>query len=126
MKCVQPAGHPPPQGHYSPALVHEGIVYGSGQLPIDAAGQICGQSIEEQTRYCLQKVEEILRACGSRLDLILKVHVSLSGVALWPRFNRAYAELMGCHRPARVVIPCSPLHYGCAVEIDCIAAVAEG
>lgn len=123
MEYVQPTTLPVPKGHYSPAVVHGGLVFVSGQLPIDAAGQVQLGSVEEQVQLCLQNIETVLAAAGSRTNLILKVNIYVSDVELWPRVNAAYAAFMGEHRPARAVIPCGTLHYGCAVEIDCIAAV---
>lgn len=123
MEYVQPTTLPVPKGHYSPAVVHGGLVFVSGQLPIDAAGQVQLGSVEEQVQLCLQNIETILAAASSRMGLILKVNIYVSDVELWPRVNAAYAAFMGEHRPARAVIPCGALHYGCAVEIDCIAAV---
>lgn len=123
MECLQPSALPIPKGHYSPAVVHEGLVYVSGQLPIDAQGQVQLGSVEEQVQLCLQNIETILKAAGSHRSLILRVNVYVSDIALWPRINAAYAAFMGEHRPARAVIPCGTLHYGSAVEIDCIAAV---
>ena len=47
----------------------------------------------------------------------------MNDIADWPVFNRLYAEMFGDHRPARVVVPVAPLHYGYRVEMDAIAAV---
>jgi 2-iminobutanoate/2-iminopropanoate deaminase len=123
MHYIQPPNYVTPKGHYSPAVVHAGIVYVSGQLPMDAAGQVQLGSVEEQTALCLHNIAEILKAAGSDLGHILKMQVFVSDIALWPRINAEYARIMGAHRPARVIVPCGALHYGCLVEIDCIAAV---
>jgi len=123
MQYVQPDNLALPRGHYSPAVVHGGLVFLSGQLPIDASGAVQLSSIEEQTQLCLQNMAAILAAAGSSVRAILKVNIYISDIALWPRVNATYAAFMGEHRPARAVIPCGALHYGCAVEIDCIAAV---
>ncbi len=87
------------------------------------SGQIQGSDVEEQTRCCLQKISEILTYSGSEIGLMVKVSIYLSDISLWPRVNTVYAAFMGEHRPARVVVPCGPLHYGCLVEIDCVAAL---
>ncbi len=124
MKYVQPDALAAPKGHYSPAVVHGGFVFVSGQLPMDASGAVQLGSIEAQTQLCLHNIATLLAAAGSSIREILKVNIYISDIALWPRVNAAYAAFMGEHRPARTVIPCGALHYGCAVEIDCIAAVA--
>ena len=112
-----------PKGHYSPAVVHNGVVYVAGQLPIDAEGKVHIDSIEEQTALCMHNIEAILNAAGSDLQHILKVNIFVSDIALWPRINAEYSKIMGAHKPARIVVPCNPLNYGCQIEIDCIAAL---
>ncbi|MCA6439108.1 MAG: RidA family protein [Sediminibacterium sp.] len=112
-----------PKGHYSPGVVHNGTVYVAGQLPIDKDGVVHAGTIEEQTTLCLQNIQHILEAAGSDLNHALKIGVFISDIALWPRFNETYKNIMGDHKPARIVVPCNQLNYGCTVEIDCIAAV---
>ncbi|MCS6928210.1 MAG: RidA family protein [Saprospiraceae bacterium] len=125
MEYIQPAALATPRGHYSPAVRWGDLVFVSGQLPTAPDGQVRLSSIEEQVHLCLKNIETILKASGSGLNQILKVNIYLSDIALWPRVNAAYAAYLGEHRPARVVIPCGPLHYGCSVEIDCVAAVSR-
>jgi 2-iminobutanoate/2-iminopropanoate deaminase len=123
MQAISPSTVATPKGHYSPGVVHNGIVYVAGQLPIDKDGQVHAGNIEEQTALCMQNIENILLAAGSNLSHILKVNIFVSDIALWPRINAEYAKIMGAHKPARIVVPCNPLNYGCAIEIDCIAVV---
>ena len=124
MDFVSGGNIPIPQGHYSPAVVHGGLVYVAGQLPADPGGRdMTKATIEEQVRRTLANIATILDASGSSLDRILRATVYITDVALWPRLNVAYAEAMGAHRPARSVVPVPALHYGYLVEIDVIAAV---
>ena len=124
MDFVSGGNIPIPQGHYSPAVVHGGLVYVAGQLPADPGGRdMTKATIEEQVRRTLANIATILDASGSSLDRILRATVYITDVALWPRLNVAYAEVMGEHRPARTVVPVPALHYGYLVEIDVIAAV---
>ena len=125
MQFISPPTVATPKGHYSPAVVHNGIVYVAGQLPIDKEGLIHLNSIEEQTALCMHNIQQILLAANSSLQHILKVNLFVSDIALWPAINAAYGQVMGTHKPARVIIPCSTLNYGCGVEIDCIAAVKD-
>jgi len=116
---------PEPAGHYSQAVVHNGLVYVSGQLPIDPkTSETCTGSIENQTERALKNVEAILSAAGSRLDQVLKVTVFVADISLWSRVNAVFARVFGSHKPARVVVPVKELHYGCLVEIDAIAIVS--
>ncbi len=123
IQFINPNSVASPKGHYSPGVVHNGIVYVAGQLPIDKEGQVQVNSIEEQTALCMHNIEEILKTAGSDLHHILKVNVFVSDITLWPRINTEYSKIMGGHKPARIVVPCNTLNYGCLIEIDCIAAV---
>ena len=116
---------PQPAGHYSQAVVHNGIVYVAGQLPIDPqTGERRIDSIEDQTEQAMKNLFEILRAAGSDIDHVLKTTVYISDMELWDRVNAVYARLFGDHRPARAVVPTRNLHFGFQVEIEAIAAVA--
>lgn len=117
---------PPPAGHYSQAVVHDGLVYVSGQLPIDPmTGEPRVGSIEEQTRLAMSNLAAVLEAAGSGLSRVVKTTVYVSNIELWGRVNAVYAECFGGHRPARAVVPTRDLHFGCQVEIEAIAAVAS-
>jgi 2-iminobutanoate/2-iminopropanoate deaminase len=124
MKKIFPESMPIPKGYYSPAIVHNGTVYVSGQLAINEKGEPQISSIEDEVRQCMKNIETILQASGSDLQHILKVNVFIADISNWPVFNQVFAEIMGEHRPARIVVPCNQLNYGCGIEIDCIAAVA--
>lgn len=116
---------PAPAGHYSQAVVHQGLVYVAGQLPHDPArpgAVLAGDDAEAQTERALRNVEAILLASGSALDRLLSVTIYVTDVALWPRVNAAYARVLGAHRPARAVVPVPTLHHGYLVEIQAIAA----
>ena len=116
---------PYPKGYYSPAVVHNRTVYVSGQLPLNEKGEPQIANIEDEVRQCMKNIETILKASSSSLQHILKVNVFIADISNWPEFNRVFAEIIGDHRPARIVVPCNQLNYGCGIEIDCIAAVAE-
>ena len=122
---IQPAGARPPAGHYSPAVVHGGLVYISGQLPIDpVTGKPCHGTIEEQTGQVLGNLARLLEASGSGLDRLLKVTIYLASMELWPAVNAVYARALGEHRPARAIVPTGPLHRGFLIELEAIAATA--
>jgi 2-iminobutanoate/2-iminopropanoate deaminase len=114
---------PAPGGHYSQAVIHNGLVYVSGQLPIDpATGEKILSSIEAQTEQALRNVSEILKAAGSDLSRVLKMTVYISDIELWGAVNAVYARVMGEARPARAIVPIKDLHYGFQIEIEAIAA----
>lgn len=123
MQVIETRDAPTAAGHYSQAIVHNGVVYVAGQLPIDPKdkNRPVG-SIEEQTERTLRNVEAILVAAGSGLDRVLQMTIFLSDIELWGGVNTAYARVMGSHKPARAVVPVNELHYGYQIEIQAIAA----
>jgi 2-iminobutanoate/2-iminopropanoate deaminase len=125
MTSISTKHAPTPGGHYSQAMVHNGLVYVSGQLSIDpTTGEKRTGSIEEQTEQCLRNVEAVLTAAGSDLAHILKATVYVANIDLWGAVNTVYARVMGPHKPARAVVPTRDLHHGFLVEIEVIAAQA--
>ncbi len=126
MKTIHTPNAPAPAGHYAQAIVHGGLVYVSGQLPIDPARPEHRLGpIEEQTEQALRNVSEILKAAGSGLDQVVQMTVYVSDIGLWGRVNAAYTRVMGDHRPARAVVPTRDLHYGYQIEIQAIAATSD-
>ncbi len=115
---------PRPAGHYSQAIVHNGLIYVAGQLPINArTGEKITGPIEEQAELVLRNIQAIVEAAGSDLNHVLKMTVFISDISLWGKVNEVYARVMGDHRPARAIVPVKELHYGFLIEIDAIAAV---
>ena len=126
MDTVSTKNAPAPAGHYSQGMIHGGLVFVSGQLPIDpASGQPRIGSIEEQTELAIANVASVLAAAGSSLDRVIKTTVYVSNIELWGRVNTVYAEFFGEHRPARAVVPTRDLHFGCQVEIEAVASIDD-
>lgn len=125
MTPVQTPDAPTPAGHYAQGIVHGGLVYVAGQLPIDPANPDAPQgTVEEQTDRALANVAAILQAAGSDLGHLLSVTVYVTDIEDWPAVNAVYARILGDHRPARAVVPVKTLHHGFRIEIQAIAAVA--
>ena len=126
MKFISTESAPAARGHYSQAVVHDGVVYVAGQLPIipgDPDRRL--ESFDEQARRVIDNVIAILEAAGSGADCVLKSTVYIADVSHWPKFNAIYAEKFGLHKPARTVVPVAALHYGYLVEMDVIAALRD-
>lgn len=68
----------------------------------------------------------ILTAAGTSRERVLKVTAYIVGAGRWPVFNAVYAQMFGTHRPARSVVPVAELHFGYLIEIEAIAALADG
>jgi 2-iminobutanoate/2-iminopropanoate deaminase len=126
VKIVSSLRAPTARGHYSQAVVHNGLVYVAGQLPLvpgEPEKQLA--TFEEQARRVIDNVIAILDEAGSGAALILKSTVYITDVAHWPAFNAVYAEKLGAHKPARTVVPVAALHHGYLVEMDAIAALRD-
>ena len=124
MNVIQPSDQPTPKGHYSPGIEHNGLVYVSGQLPMDLVTRepFAGE-IETQTEMALANVEHVLRSAGSDLDHVIQMTIYVSDMELWGKVNEVYARVMGGHRPARAIVPVKDLHFDTKIEIQAIAAV---
>lgn len=109
-------------GPYSHAIEANGLLFLSGQTPIDpATKQLVPGDIEPQTRQALANVQAVLAARGLTLQDVVKSTVFLKNFTDFPRMNAVYAEAFGEHRPARSTVEVSRLPMDCLVEIECIA-----
>jgi 2-iminobutanoate/2-iminopropanoate deaminase len=126
MKAISTTAAPAARGHYSQAIVHAGLVYVAGQLPI-VPGEPDRRlaDFEAQARQVIANVIAIVDASGSSRERILRTTVYIADVSHWPAFNAIYADMLGSHRPARTVVPVAALHYGYLVEMDAIAALRD-
>lgn len=124
MRVIQPRDQPTPKGHYSPGFEYDGLIFVSGQLPMDLeTRQPFTGSIEEQTELALRNVEAVLHEAGSDLERVLQMTIYVSDIELWGAVNETYARVMGDHRPARAVVPVKDLHFDTKIEIAAIAAI---
>ena len=124
MRSITTPDAPKPFGHYSQAVVHAGMVYVAGMLPIDpVTGKLVEGDIAVQTERTMKNVEAVLEAAGSDLDRLVSVTIFVTDVSLWPQVNEVYARDFGDHRPARAVVPVLPLRHGAFLEIQAIAGV---
>ena len=126
MEKIQIEGTPMPKGHYSQGIVHNGLVYVSGQLPMDlTTREIENGSIEAQTELALRNVEAVLLAAGSDLNHVVQMTIYVSEMELWDKVNEVYARILGEHKPARAIVPVKDLHFDTKIEIQTIAAVKD-
>ena len=125
MKLISSPDSPTPAGHYSSAVVHNGVVYVSGQLPRvpGKPPDFAPATIEEQTRQALHNAEAVLLMAGSRRDLVLRSTLYVSDIAFWAAVNTEYAAFFGAHKPARAIVPEGHFRNGFLLEIDMIAAL---
>jgi 2-iminobutanoate/2-iminopropanoate deaminase len=116
---------PKPVGPYSQAVVHGGLVFASGQVPLDpATGRLVEGDIEAQTERVISNLAAVLEAAGSSLARVLRTTVYLEDLSLFARMNAVYARRFdGDPKPARTTIEAAGLPLGAKIEIDVIAAI---
>ena len=113
-------------GHYSPGVIAGGMLYVSGQLPIDpGTGKIAEGGIREQTKQALANVGRVLEAAGCRREDVVMCRVYISDMGNWDAVNEVYSAFFGSHKPARAVVPTRELHHGALVEIEATAEMKE-
>jgi 2-iminobutanoate/2-iminopropanoate deaminase len=112
-------------GPYSQAIAHEGVLYCSGAIPLDPAGELVGEGdAPEQARQCLRNLTAIAEAGGGKLTEALQVTVYTTRLEEFPAINEAYAEFFEEPPPARVTIGVSALPKGALVEISALVPLA--
>jgi 2-iminobutanoate/2-iminopropanoate deaminase len=124
MEKVQTNDAPAAVGHYSQGIVHNGLLFVSGQVATNPkTGEKVVDSIEAQTEWALRNLEAVLVAGDSDLNNVLKMTIYLSDIEYWSAVNGVVAKVYGEHRPARTIIPVGDFGDGLLIEIDAIAAV---
>jgi 2-iminobutanoate/2-iminopropanoate deaminase len=119
---VSTTGAPAAIGPYSQAVVMDGWVFASGQIPLDpATGQMVAGDAAAQTRRVLENLKAVLAAAGSGLDRVVKTTVYLKDMNDFAAMNGVYAEYFAKDPPARATVQAARLPKDAAVEIDLIA-----
>jgi 2-iminobutanoate/2-iminopropanoate deaminase len=114
---------PKPAGPYSHAVVADGLVFISGQGPMDPQTGTMPDAFADQVRQTLRNVQTILEAAGSSLDDVIKVNAYVTDLTRFQEFNEVYGEFFRHDPPARTTVGASLL--GFLVEVDCIARLRE-
>ena len=113
-------------GPYTQAIVHNGIAYLSGQIPLDpVTNQLVEGDITVQTERVLENIKAVLEACGASLESVLKTTVFLKDMGDFPKMNEVYGRYFAQHPPARSTVQAAKLPRDVSVEIDAIAAVGS-
>lgn len=117
---------PKPKGPYSQAVIHNGLMYVSGQIPVDLeTGMMVRGTIEDETHAVLQNLKILVEDAGAGLKDVLKVTCYLSDMDDFQRFNQVYREYFNDEPPARSTIQAGRLPMDVTVEIDAIVALPD-
>jgi len=105
----------------SQAIVTDGTVYVSGQIPQDSEGNLVEGSIADKTRQCLTNMQLILEEAGSSLEKVVKCNIFITDMKNFAELNGEYGKWFSAHKPARSCVAVYQLPKGVPVEIECIA-----
>jgi 2-iminobutanoate/2-iminopropanoate deaminase len=121
---VTAPGAPDAVGPYSHAVRSGGVLYCSGQVPLDPeTGKLVEGSVGDQTRRCLENLRLVCRAGGAELSDAVRLGIYVTDMSTFPEVNQAYGSFFGDGPPARSTIGVAALPLGAAVEIDAIVAL---
>ena len=110
-------------GPYSQAVRAGGLLFCSGQIPLDpASGEIRGKTPAEQTTRCLQNLAAVCAAAGTTLDRALRLTIYTTDLDAFAAINESYADFFASQPPARAAVGVAALPKGATVEIDAIVA----
>ncbi|HET9736974.1 MAG TPA: Rid family detoxifying hydrolase [Solirubrobacteraceae bacterium] len=117
---------PPAAGPYSHAVVSNGLVFLSGQTPVDPeTGQLIEGSIGDRTRRCLDNLAIVAKAAGAELGDAVRVGIYVTDIAQFKDVNEAYGAYFTSDPPARSTIGVAALPLGADVEIDMVLALPD-
>jgi len=109
-------------GPYSQAVDFSGLVFLSGQIPLDpATGNLVTGGAAEQTRQVMENLGEVLRAAGAGFSNVLRSTIYLTNLEDFSKVNEVYGSYFPTEPPARATVQVAALPRGASVEIDMIA-----
>lgn len=120
-KVICSAQAPGAIGPYSQAIEANGMVFVSGQLPINAETGLMAEGAAAQARQSLENVKHILSAAGMGMENVVKTTVFLADMAYFADMNGVYSEYFSGDFPARSAVAVKALPKDALVEIECIA-----
>jgi 2-iminobutanoate/2-iminopropanoate deaminase len=122
MNIIATDGAPKAIGPYCQAITHGGMVFCSGQIPLDPQSmQVVAGEIEAQTEQVLRNLAAVLKAAGSDLSKVVKTTVFLQNLEHFTKMNAVYERAFASHTPARSTVQVARLPLDVLVEIECIA-----
>jgi 2-iminobutanoate/2-iminopropanoate deaminase len=125
-EAVTAMGAPDAVGPYSHAVKAGGLLFCSGQVPLDpSTGQLVGGSVGDQTRRCLENLAVVCAAAGAELADAVRMGIYVTDMATFKDVNEAYGTFFGDAPPARSTIGVAALPLGAGVEIDAVVALPD-
>ena len=126
-RAIETDQAPAPIGPYSQAVEADGVLYCSGQVPLDpATGELVDGGIAEQARRCLENLDAVCRAAGARLEDAARIGIYVTDMALFAELNEVYASFFSEPFPVRTTVGVASLPKGALVEMDASVPLSAG
>ena len=123
-KAIDADGAPAAIGPYSHAVRAGGLLFCSGQIPLDpGTGEIVGDTAAEQARQCLLNLRAVCVEAGTALERAARLTVYMTDLGAFAAVNEVYGRFFESEPPARVAIGVAALPRGALVEIDAVVAI---
>lgn len=121
MKFISTEKAPPAIGPYSQAIVANGIIYTSGQIPMNEKGEIVADDVVNQAHQVMKNLFYVLESAGVHFNDVLKTTIFLADMDDFEKVNEVYSHYFCLHKPARSTIAVKTLPKNVLIEIECIA-----
>jgi len=123
-KIIHTTDAPDAIGPYSQAVVHNDIVYCSGQIGLDPdTNEFVGDDVSSQAKQVMQNLQAVLEEAGSNFDKVIKCGIYLDDMSNFGTVNEIYGSYFGDEPPARETVAVKTLPKNCKVEIGCTAYI---
>jgi 2-iminobutanoate/2-iminopropanoate deaminase len=123
-EIVEAAGAPAAIGPYSHAVRAGGLLFCSGQIPLDPdTGELVGSTPAEQAQRCLENLGAVCSAAGTSLERAVRLTVYMADLSAFAEVNEVYARFFDAEPPARAAVGVAQLPRGAYVEIDAVVAL---
>jgi len=121
MKFISTTEAPAAIGPYSQAVVANGLIYTSGQIPMDEKGIIIANDVVNQAHQVMKNLFYVLEAAGAHFNDVIKTTIFLTNMDDFEKVNTVYSHYFGHHKPARSTIAVKTLPKNVLIEIECVA-----
>jgi 2-iminobutanoate/2-iminopropanoate deaminase len=121
MKFVSTNEAPAAIGPYSQAVVANGMIYTSGQIPMNEKGVIEATDVVNQAHQVMKNLFYVLEAAGAHFNDVVKTTIFLTDMDDFEKVNEVYSHYFGRHKPARSTVAVQTLPKNVLIEIECIA-----
>jgi 2-iminobutanoate/2-iminopropanoate deaminase len=122
MKSIATDKAPAAIGPYSQAVVAGGLLFCSGQIPLDpVSGELVVGTVEQETERVMENLRGVLEAAGTDFDHLVKTTIYLTDMADFAAVNQVYGQYFSAIKPARATVAVAALPRGARVEIEAVA-----